>query len=71
MEAEQFAYSMLTRSQRLSHENLRLRDPAYVARFEDWFASAPANRPACRCRARPRGSMPPMLTPFRVRGTSR
>ena len=30
--AEQFAYSLLTRSQRISHENLRLRDPAYVER---------------------------------------
>jgi anthraniloyl-CoA monooxygenase len=29
-EAEQFAYSLLTRSQRISHENLRLRDRAYV-----------------------------------------
>ncbi|MFX7764118.1 hypothetical protein ABTK05_20890, partial [Acinetobacter baumannii] len=27
---EQFAYSLLTRSQRISHENLRLRDPRYV-----------------------------------------
>ncbi len=26
LEAEQFAYSLLTRSQRVSHENLRLRD---------------------------------------------
>ncbi|HEV7814134.1 MAG TPA: FAD-dependent monooxygenase, partial [Janthinobacterium sp.] len=39
MEAPQFAYSMLTRSQRLSHENLRLRDPAYVAGYEAWLAA--------------------------------
>ena len=39
MEAEQFAYSMLTRSQRLSHENLRLRDAGYVDRFEGWIAA--------------------------------
>ena len=38
MEAEQFAYSMLTRSQRLSHENLRVRDAAYVEGFERWIA---------------------------------
>ena len=37
MEAPQFAYSMLTRSQRLSHENLRLRDARYVADYEAWF----------------------------------
>ena len=37
-EAEQFAYSLLTRSQRISHENLRVRDPAFVANLEAWFA---------------------------------
>ena len=31
-------YSMLTRSQRISHENLRLRDKAYVESYEDWIA---------------------------------
>ncbi len=52
--AEQFAYSLLTRSQRIGHENLRLRDETYVGRIEEWFAgSAPA--------------MPPMFTPFRLR----
>ena len=35
---EQFAYSLLTRSQRISHENLRLRDKAYVEDYEDWIA---------------------------------
>jgi anthraniloyl-CoA monooxygenase len=65
LEAEQFAYSMLTRSQRISHENLRLRDPGYVARFEDWFA-----RRACTAAgvALPAGAhVPPMFTPYRVR----
>ena len=32
--AEQFMYSMLTRSQRISHENLRLRDKAWLEGFE-------------------------------------
>ncbi|HEY0970293.1 MAG TPA: bifunctional salicylyl-CoA 5-hydroxylase/oxidoreductase [Gemmatimonadales bacterium] len=36
---EQFAYSLLTRSQRVGHENLRLRDAGYVAGVERWFAS--------------------------------
>ena len=35
---EQFAYSLLTRSQRISHENLRLRDKGYVEGYEDWIA---------------------------------
>jgi anthraniloyl-CoA monooxygenase len=66
MEAEQFAYSLLTRSQRLSHENLRLRDPAYVERLERWlaqraFAQAGLGEPAHG------RSIPPMFTPFRAR----
>jgi anthraniloyl-CoA monooxygenase len=58
LEAEQFAYSLLTRSQRISHENLRLRDRDYVARMEAWFA-ARATPPA--------DAVPPMFTPFTLR----
>ena len=36
---EQFAYSLLTRSQRVSHENLRVRDRTYLESVERWFAS--------------------------------
>ena len=36
---EQFAYSLLTRSQRVSHENLRLRDRSYLEGVERWFAA--------------------------------
>ncbi|MBB4613363.1 bifunctional salicylyl-CoA 5-hydroxylase/oxidoreductase [Novosphingobium taihuense] len=47
---KQFAYSLLTRSQRVSHENLRLRDPAWLAEVEQWFQREsgvePGNRPA-------------------------
>ena len=42
----QFNYSLLTRSQRISHENLRLRDKAWLESAEAWFqqkAGAPAN----------------------------
>jgi anthraniloyl-CoA monooxygenase len=66
LEAEQFAYSMLTRSQRISHENLRLRDPGYVARFEDWFAQRACAQAGVDL---PAGAhVPPMLTPLCVRG---
>lgn len=68
MEAPQFAYSMLTRSQRLSHENLRVRDAAYVARFEQWIA-----RRACEQAGLPppvHARVLPMLTPFKVRGVT-
>ncbi len=59
LEAPQFAYSLLTRSQRISHENLRLRDSAFVERMEAWFAE--------RARA-PAKPIPPMFTPFTLRG---
>ena len=59
LEAEQFAYSLLTRSQRISHENLRLRDRGFVERMERWFA---ARTPA------PGRAVPPMFTPFTLRG---
>ena len=64
MEAEQFAYSLLTRSQRLSHENLRLRDAAYVDGFERRFAIAAARQAGV---APPAGAAPPMFTPYKVR----
>ena len=60
---EQFMYSLLTRSQRISHENLRLRDPAYVEIFERWFA----NRAGVRVQSESASHMP-MLTPFSLRG---
>jgi anthraniloyl-CoA monooxygenase len=49
---EQFAYSLLTRSQRIGHENLRLRDTTYVDSVERWFGGR---------------SAPPMFAPFRLR----
>ena len=58
-EAEQFAYSLLTRSQRISHENLRLRDKGYVERVETWIAEKSG------AGAQP---IPPMFTPFKLRG---
>jgi anthraniloyl-CoA monooxygenase len=61
---EQFAYSLLTRSQRISHENLRLRDKGYVERYEAWIAER-AGVPPVPAQA----SIPPMFTPFTLRGT--
>jgi anthraniloyl-CoA monooxygenase len=53
-------YSMLTRSQRISHENLRLRDKTWLEGFEHWFAQ----------RAGLEKTVPPMFTPFSLRGTT-
>ena len=60
---EQFAYSLLTRSQRISHENLRLRDQHYVEAYEDWIAERAGVQ-----RAPMQHPIPPMFTPFTVRG---
>jgi len=61
----QFAYSLLTRSQRISHENLRLRDKVYVEEYEDWIAEHAGVR-----RSPVQHSIPPMLTPFTLRGVT-
>lgn len=57
----QFNYSLLTRSQRISHENLRERDPQWLAGAEKWFEAKATgeNAPVAR---------PPMFVPLRVRG---
>lgn len=60
---EQFMYSMLTRSQRISHENLRLRDAAWLQGYERWFARR-AGVPV-DADAKPPS---PMFTPFTLRG---
>ncbi|KQW48260.1 MULTISPECIES: bifunctional salicylyl-CoA 5-hydroxylase/oxidoreductase [unclassified Roseateles] len=57
---EQFAYSLLTRSQRISHENLRLRDARYVGEFERWLAVQSGID----------AQVPPMFTPFKLRGVT-
>ena len=46
----QFA-ALLTRSQRVSHENLRLRDRTWLEGMERWFAERASRRP-CRSRCR-------------------
>ncbi len=53
MEAEQFFYSMMTRSQRISHENLRARDAAWLQGYEQWLAGMTPTLPTS-C-----GSLPP------------
>ncbi len=65
LEAPQFMYSMLTRSQRISHENLRVRDAQWLAGYERWFAQR-AGVPATPSRS----AAPPMFTPYRVRGVT-
>jgi anthraniloyl-CoA monooxygenase len=57
----QFAYSLLTRSQRVSHENLRLRDKNWLEGVEKWFAERVVGHPV-------NDRVSPMFTPFSLRG---
>ena len=56
----QLNYSLLTRSQRISHENLRERDPAWLEEAECWFQTQAGAPPDAPVRA-------PMFAPFRLR----
>jgi anthraniloyl-CoA monooxygenase len=50
----QFAFNIVTRSRRVTYDNLRLRDPEFVAELDTWFA-----REHDEVR-------PPMFQPFRI-----
>ena len=77
---EQFAYSLLTRSQRISHENLRVRDKGYVEGHEAWIAEragpagalvgAQMNGAGSTGAGRSTGAVPPMLTTVTSRGVT-
>jgi len=54
----QFNYSLLTRSQRISHENLRLRDPNWLGAAETWFQDQAGQKDSHRA---------PMFAPFKLR----
>src|SRR5690606_8980137 len=57
--------SMRTRSQRISHENLRLRDKNWLEGYERWFARKQGLNVTEdeRC-------LPPMFTPYTLRGVT-
>jgi anthraniloyl-CoA monooxygenase len=52
----QFAFNIVTRSRRVTYDNLRMRDPEFVADMDRWFAGG---LPDVR---------PPMFQPFRLGG---
>jgi len=62
LEPEQFMYSLLTRSQRISHENLRVRDREWLEGYERWFAA--------RAQVASVERTPPMFTPYTVRSVT-
>ena len=62
MKPEQFVFSMLTRSQRVTYDNLRLRHPAYMESVDRWYADSDHGSPVAID-----SSVPPMFHPYRVR----
>src|SRR6266513_4279063 len=54
----QFAFNIVTRSRRVTYDNLRLRDPEFVAGLASWFAAAQDPPAADVC--------PPMFQPGRI-----
>ncbi|HEX6839249.1 MAG TPA: bifunctional salicylyl-CoA 5-hydroxylase/oxidoreductase, partial [Polyangia bacterium] len=62
----QFAFSLLTRSLRITHENLKERDPALIARVDEWFARQAEKQAGVTIASKT--TPPPMFTPFALRG---
>lgn len=56
-EPPQFAFNILTRSRRVTYDNLRLRDPEFAAELDHWFARTLGTT-----------SRPPMFQPFTLGG---
>ena len=62
-EPEQFAFNIMTRSRRVTHGNLRVRDPEFADRIDTWFAGHEKRR------GMGRGDVvPPVFQPLRLRG---
>jgi anthraniloyl-CoA monooxygenase len=61
----QFAFNLLTRSLRITHENLRVRDPDLVARIDRWFAQEAGRQSGRPVALDP--CPPPLFTPYRIR----
>ena len=64
-EPMRFAFNILTRSRRVTYDNLRLRDPEFVDAAVAWFADHEVRKGAVEP---PPVARPPMFQPFRLRG---
>jgi anthraniloyl-CoA monooxygenase len=65
LEPIQFAFTLITRSLRVTHENLRLRDPAFVRRVDEWVAEQAQRQSGTKVSRDP--PPPPLFTPFKLR----
>ena len=64
MEPMQFSYALLTRSLRINHENLGLRDKDLLDQVDNWIADKAAEQSGV---AREKETPPPIFTPFKLR----
>ncbi len=60
-----FAFNLLSRSKRIGYDNLKLRDPAFVANVTNYFADHASE--LTEKRGAHGEAPPPMFTPFRLR----
>jgi anthraniloyl-CoA monooxygenase len=79
-EPPQFAFNIITRSRRVTHDNLRLRDPEFAAGLDRWFAGTVppgagqqghrpgSGGPPASAPAGQPASCPPMFQPGRIGG---
>ena len=69
MDPLEFSYSLLTRSLRINHENLRLRDEGLVASVDDMVADRAAKQTGIPRSEFSRGGVtpPPIFTPYKLR----
>jgi anthraniloyl-CoA monooxygenase len=69
-EPQQMFVSMLSRSKRVTHGNLAMRDPGYVARLDRWFAERNGWKPDADADPEDEEAQrppPPMFLPFSLR----
>jgi len=65
LEPLQFAFNLLTRSLRITHDNLKVRDPEFVRNVDEWY-EAEAEKQS-HVRRTTHDARPPMFTPFKLR----
>ena len=61
----QFAFALLTRSLRITHEDLRVRDPRFLERVDARVAAEAERQAGAPVKRNP--TPPPMFTPFKLR----
>lgn len=65
LEPWQFGFSLLTRSLRITHENLQQRDPSFIAQVNEHIAAQAEQQSGIKLSRHP--APPPMFTPLRIR----